>query len=91
MPDVSPEDHARLAEKGRRLYFNACGIDRQLTCAEGFATNQRLLGHFEVLADYLGFLRERFDELPVDDHDQRRARTRDLIDAIQRSIDGGSR
>jgi len=56
--DLTDERRAQLADKGKRLYHKYCGLNGNGICADSFAEYHALRGEYEVVADFLDFLRQ---------------------------------
>ena len=81
--DLTDDRRIRLALKGKRLYKKYCGLDGETTCADSFAEYHASLGEYEVVADFLDFLRHTLttesDSAKIDMTEQLIARVEGLI------------
>jgi hypothetical protein len=55
--DLTNDRRIQLAHKGKRLYKKYCGLGGKTTCADSFAEYHASLGEYEVVVDFLDFLR----------------------------------
>lgn len=56
--ELTDERRAQLAAKGKRLYQKYCGLHGKGICADSFAEYHALRGEYEVVTDFLEFLRQ---------------------------------
>jgi hypothetical protein len=84
---LSPEQRARLAEKGRILYGKSCGADGDRTCAESFALYHIGRGEAEIARDLLAFLETEAEALRALDLEGRLPLTDELAARIRRHLD----
>jgi len=84
---ISPEQRARLAEKGRLLYGKFCGTDGRGICAESFAMFHIWRGEAEIARDLLAFLEDKSASLRDHDPDGRFALTEELTEKIRRALE----
>jgi hypothetical protein len=90
LPELSPEERARLARKGEILYGKSCGKSGRGDCAESFAVHQLRLGRVEVVHDLLQFLDGRLKVLRSADPDGRLPATEALAARIRRHLEDES-
>ena len=83
---ISPEQCARLAEKGRLLYGKFCGTDGRGICAESFALFHIWRGESEIARDLLAFLEEKCASLREHDPEGRLALTEELTERVRRAL-----
>ena len=84
--ELTPERRARLAAKGRLLYFKFCGTAGRGVCAEGFALYHIWRGEAAVAADLLAFLDARVATLRAHDPDGRLDLTERLAARVRRRL-----
>ena len=84
---LTPQQRARLAEKGRILYRKSCGASDKKTCAESFAIYHIRLGEPEVARDLLAFLETEAESLRLADPDGRLGTTEQIAARIRRSLE----
>lgn len=78
--DLTDERRALLAEKGERLYGKYCGLEGKSDCADSFAEYHALRGEYEVVSDFLDFLR---NVISTETDPQKIAMTDQLIARIE--------
>ncbi|HZW35235.1 MAG TPA: hypothetical protein VFF52_31220 [Isosphaeraceae bacterium] len=84
---VSAEQRARLALKGRILYGKFCGTQGKGTCAESFALYHIRRGEDEIARDLLTYLQAEIASLRVEDPEGRLAITEGLAGRIQHQLE----
>ena len=55
--ELTDDRRVQLAQKGKRLYQKYCGLNGEGICADSFAEYHALRGEYEVVSDFLEFLR----------------------------------
>jgi len=82
--DLTDERRAQLANKGKRLYQKYCGLNGRSDCADSFAEYHALRGEYEVVTDFLDFLR---DVITTETDPAKIAMTEDLIERVEGLLD----
>ena len=84
---LTPEQRARLAEKGRILYRKSCGSRGERSCAESFAVYHMSRGEADVARDLLAFLETEAHALQLGDPEGRLGPTQELAARIRRRLE----
>ena len=82
--DLTDERRAKLVQKGKRLYGKYCGLNGRSDCADSFAEYHALRGEYEVVTDFLDFLR---DVITTETDPAKIAMTEDLIERVEGLLD----
>ena len=85
--EVSPEQRARLVQKGKLLFEKFCGTNGRGICAESFALYHIWKGEGQVARDFLAYLDATIGSLQSSDPDDRLARAEDLATRIRSHIE----
>jgi hypothetical protein len=80
---ISPEQRARLANKGRLLYAKFCGTEGRGICAESFALYHIWRGEPEIALDLLVFLDAEVEALRISDPQGKRILAENLAGRIR--------
>ena len=84
---LTAEDRARLAHKGRLLYAKFCGTNGRGICAESFALYHIWRGEGDVARDLLTFLETQIEALRDRDPEGRLALTSELASRLRRHLE----
>ena len=82
--DLTDERRAQLANKGKRLYHKYCGLNGKGICADSFAEYHALRGEYEVVTDFLDYLRLT---IKTESEAEKIEMTAQLIERVERLLE----
>lgn len=83
--ELTEERRAKMAQKGKRLYGKYCGLQGKSDCADSFADYHALRGEYEVVTDFLDYLR---DVITTETDPEKVDMTEQLIARVERLLSG---
>ncbi len=82
--DLTDERRAKMAQKGKRLYGKYCGLNGKSDCADSFAEYHALRREYEVVTDFLDYLR---DVITLETNSEKIDMTEQLIARVEELIE----